>query len=135
MWPAETKSIEDGPFETNYDYLEQCLSQAELCVVIGFSFRDEVIKRYFAKALDRSGKLRLALIDPRAPDLAQKLLEVGPAATERAPEDTSVVRRPDGRLVHAIQTRFEPDELPRIVKALLRLGLPLHSERVEALFA
>ena len=107
--------------------------QAEACVVIGFSFRDPVIKGYFVKALDRNDKLKVALIDPRAQALAQDLLEVEPSATIAAPESTIVVRRSDGRLVHGIPSCFEPDELPSIVKALLSLDFPLDSQRAAAL--
>jgi len=133
IWPAQTKSIKEGPYETNYDYLEQCLMQAEFCVVIGFSFRDEVIKRYFAKALERNGKLKVALVDPRAQALLQDLLRVEASATMRGPQSTIVVRRPDGRPVHGIPTRFERDALPLIVAALSKLGFPLDGQRVAAL--
>lgn len=133
IWPAHAKSIKKGFNETNYDYLEQCLMQAEACVVIGFSFRDPVIKGYFVKALDRNDKLKVALIDPRAQALAQDLLEVEPSATIAAPESTIVVRRSDGRLVHGIPSCLEPDELPSIVKALLSLDFPLDSQRAAAL--
>jgi hypothetical protein len=149
MWPAETKSIKKGPYETNYNYLEQCLMQAEACLVIGFSFRDELIKRYFAKAMDLNEKLKVALVDPHAEALAQDLLGgkptaetleqdrlgVEPTTTIPGPEETIVVRRSDGTLVHGIPTCFEPDELPHIVKALLRVGFPLDGERAAALFA
>lgn len=133
MWPAQTKSIMKGPYETNYNYLEQCLMQAEACLVVGFSFRDEVIKRYFAKALDLNEKLKVALVDPHAEALAQDLLEGKPTKTIPGREQTIAVRRPDGRLVHGIRTRFEPDKLPGIVRALLSLGFPLDSQRAAAL--
>jgi NAD-dependent SIR2 family protein deacetylase len=148
MWPGETKRIKKGPHETNYNYLEQCLMQAEACVVVGFSFRDPVIKGYFVKALDLNEKLKVALVDPHAEPLAQELLGgklngealeqdvlgVEPTTTMPAPEETIVVRRSDGTVIHGIPTHFEPDELPHIVKALLRIGFPLDSERVAGLF-
>ena len=133
MWPAQTKSIKEGPYKTNYDYLEQCLMQAEFCVVIGFSFRGEVIKRYFTKALERNRKLKVALVDPRAQALLQDLLRVEASVTMPGPQSTIVVRRPDGRPVYGIPTRFERDAVPVIVRALSRLGFPLDGQRVAAL--
>ncbi len=134
MWPGETKRIKEGPHETNYNYLEQCLMNAEACLVIGFSFRDEVINRYFAKALDLNEKLKVALVDPEAETLAQGLLGDESSMTMRASQDTILVRRSDAVRIRAIPTRFEPDELPQIVKALLNFGFPLDSVRAQGLF-
>jgi hypothetical protein len=69
VWPAQTKSIPKGPYTINYRYLRGCLAQATICVVVGFSFRDEVIRRYFAESVATNKSLRLVIIDPRAEKL------------------------------------------------------------------
>lgn len=53
------------PFATAYKYLDACLKEhTELCVVIGFSFRDEPINNIFSDALRENPHLHLIIVDP-----------------------------------------------------------------------
>jgi hypothetical protein len=76
VWPAQTKGVPSGPYETNYAYLQHCLNQAQLCVVVGFSFRDEEIRRHFTRAIAENHTLRLAVVDPDAETIMQKKLGI-----------------------------------------------------------
>jgi hypothetical protein len=74
VWPGLTKTIKKGPYETHYAYLEKCLRHAQLCVVVGFSFRDERVLAHFMGGLEANQALRIAVIDPNAEAVAQDRL-------------------------------------------------------------
>jgi hypothetical protein len=66
-YPSRLKrEIHEEPFRTNYDYLIACLLHAEVCVVIGFSFRDQEIVEEFRQAMQLNKKLGLLIINPDA---------------------------------------------------------------------
>ncbi len=66
-YPSRLKrEIHEEPFRTNYDYLLACLIHAKLCVVIGFSFRDQEIVEELRQAMGVNEKLELMIFDPRA---------------------------------------------------------------------
>ncbi len=60
------KEIHEEPFRTNYDYLLACLLHAKLCVVIGFSFRDQEIVEEIRQAIELNERLELMIFDPNA---------------------------------------------------------------------
>jgi hypothetical protein len=107
VWPGLTKEIEKGPYETNYAYLEACLGCATLCVLIGFSFRDEVIRGFFKSALHANEALRMAIIDPAAEAIIRDRLET---------DDLSRVR--------PIVAKFGTDQLTQITFELSKLDFP-----------
>jgi len=75
IYPSRLKrEIHDEPFRTNYDYLLACLLNAELCVVIGFSFRDQEIVEELRQALGLNKKLKLVIIDPNAQAIKSRLV-------------------------------------------------------------
>lgn len=111
VWPRQTKHVPQGPYEVNYRYLRECLGLAKWCVVIGFSFRDEQIKRYFTSALMANPELRLVLIDPRAEAVIGETLELT-----------------DRKRVNSIASEFSHKELSAISAELTRLGLPLQDK-------
>jgi len=123
--PTQTKTIKEGPYETNYRYLRECLSHAELCVVIGFSFRDEVVRRHFAEALAENGRLSVALIAPSAERIISNTLR--PPTSVKVKVLQSKVRTITGQVVWALPTRFDTNELPQIVSALSKLDIPWES--------
>lgn len=107
VWPARTKQIKKGPYETNYRYLRECLNQAELCVVIGFSFRDEVIRGYFRRSVAANPALRLAIVDPRAEAIIENPL-----------------RLKGNTRVTAITSKFGKEELTAITLQLSKINFP-----------
>jgi hypothetical protein len=74
---VKDEALQVDPFLTAYKYLEACLSQgAELCVVIGFSFRDAPINRILRLGLLRNPKLYLLIVDPK-PDKRRITSDLG----------------------------------------------------------
>lgn len=67
------KEIHEEPFRTNYDYLIACLLHAKLCVVIGFSFRDQEIVEELHLAMELNDELELMIIDPKADEIKKRL--------------------------------------------------------------
>lgn len=62
VYPTRTKKeIHEEPFRTNYNYLLACLTHAKLCLVIGFSFRDQEITEYFRAATEMNKELKLLI--------------------------------------------------------------------------
>ncbi len=63
-YPSRTKKeIHEEPFRTNYDYLLACLAHAKVCLVIGFSFRDQEIVEHFREAAGINSDLRVEVVD------------------------------------------------------------------------
>ena len=101
MWPRLTKAVPQGPYEVNYACLERCLKEAKCCVVIGFSFRDDEIRRYFTKGVAENRAIRLAIIDPDAETIMQKKLGIRKS-----------------RRFKAFPSFFDEDSVPSLVAAL-----------------
>ncbi|MGA3334056.1 MAG: SIR2 family protein [Terracidiphilus sp.] len=77
IYPATKKVAILEPYFTCYDYLGKCLSHAEFCLVIGYSFRDyDVLVRFRAAAISNE-KLRVAILDPSAQKLCDKISQYG----------------------------------------------------------
>ena len=73
IYPSTRKVAIEEPFFTAYDYLEKCLSCAEFCLVIGYSFRDyDCIMRFKAAKL-ANPTLRVTVLDLNAAKLAEDL--------------------------------------------------------------
>jgi len=107
VWPARTKHIKKEPYETNYRYLRECLNQAELCVVIGFSFRHEVIREYFTKSVAANPSLRLAIVDPMAEAITENPLQLK-----------------GNTRVRATTSKFGKEELTAITFELSKIDFP-----------
>jgi hypothetical protein len=108
VWPRQTKNVPQGPYEVNYRYLRECLGLAKWCMVIGFSFRDEEIKRYFVNAFAANSELRLVIVDPHAQEVIDQTLQLT-----------------DGKRANAIASEFSIDQLPAIAAELTKLGFPV----------
>jgi hypothetical protein len=66
---SQKKPLDLMPFLTSYNYLRGCLSGGcQLCLVIGFSFRDTEICRVFAESLEANSSLKIILVDPNPAD-------------------------------------------------------------------
>ena len=77
IYPAKRKIALHEPFFTAYDYLQKCLSHAELCLVIGYSFRDYDSRMRFKSAKISNPNLRIVVLDPFAETLQKELGEDG----------------------------------------------------------
>ena len=129
VWPGLTKAIKKGPYQTNYTYLEACLGSAELCIVIGFSFRDEVIRGYFQKALNSNASLQLAIIDPNVQEVVDSTGLLQGLQLRLFQPDSPLI---EGGVVLGIPARFGPKELPLIVTALSQLDFAWDPDHLRA---
>ena len=77
IYPAQSKVASEEPFFTGYDYLQRCLSHAEFCLTVGYSFRDYDTVMRFRVAARTNRKLRVAVLDPCAQKLCRELSEYG----------------------------------------------------------
>lgn len=74
IYPSRLKGeLHDEPFRTNYAYLLARLLNAQVCVVIGFSFRDQGIVEELHQAIGLNKKLKLVIIDPNAQAIKSRL--------------------------------------------------------------
>lgn len=80
IYPATRKVATEDPFFTAYDYLEQCLDEADSCLVIGYSFRDYDTLMRFKSATLSNRHLRISVLDPNADTICKYLKEHGISA-------------------------------------------------------
>jgi len=73
IFPATRKIAIEDPFFTAYDYLEKCLGAAELCLSIGYSFRDYDTLMRFKAAKISNPVLKVCVLDPSAERLRDTL--------------------------------------------------------------
>ncbi len=77
IYPATKKVAILEPYFTCYDYLGKCLSHAEFCLVVGYSFRDYDVLVRFRAATISNEKLRVAILDPNAQKLCDEIKQYG----------------------------------------------------------
>jgi hypothetical protein len=130
VWPGLTKAIKRGPYQTNYAYLERCLASAKLCIVIGFSFRDQVIRTYFQNALNSNSVLQLAIIDPNVQEIVRSTQLLQGLQLRLFQPDSALI---EGGVVLGIPARFGPEQLPLIAAALSKLDFEWDADRLSAL--
>ena len=66
IYPAQKNYATEEPFRRLQRYFEVVLSQHDLCLVIGFSFRDLLINNAFLDFLRGNDKRRLVVVSPNA---------------------------------------------------------------------
>lgn len=101
IYPSRQKrEIHDEPFRTSYDYLFACLAHAKVCVIIGFSFRDQEIVEQFRAAIGVNENLSLLIADPNATSISEHLVRklgfgpnITPLEIEFAPETKDEILR------------------------------------------
>ncbi len=76
IYRARKVAIEE-PYFTCYDYLGKCLSRAEFCLVVGYSFRDYDVLTRFRAATISNEKLRIAILDPNAQSICSEISRHG----------------------------------------------------------
>lgn len=131
VWPARTKRIEEGPHQVDYQYLKECLSRTHLCIVIGFSFRDEVIRRYFEEALISNRDLTLVIVDPEADKIISSSLSLPPGAYRKGKQSKRAKSKPPG--VYGVPSKYGPTELSAIVSALSSVDFSWDPELLDTL--
>ena len=67
IYPGFKGVPQKPPFDRIHKFLEDRLLEADRCVVIGFSFRDEYINSVFDRALSKNKELRLLHWNPEPP--------------------------------------------------------------------
>ena len=77
IYPATRKVAIEDPYFTAYDYLEKCLSSTQICLVIGYSFRDYDTLMRFKSAALANKELVIAILDPKANELKETLQRHG----------------------------------------------------------
>jgi hypothetical protein len=131
VWPARTKQIQEGPHQLTYQYLKECLSRAHLCMVIGFSFRDEVIRRYFEEALISNRDLTLVVVDPEADNIISRRLSIPPGIYKKGAH--SEMRKVKPPAVFGVPFKYGPTEFSEIARGLSRVDFSWELELLEAL--
>ena len=76
IYPAQKNYAVEEPFRRLQKYLENVLSQHDLCLVIGFSFRDPLVNNTFLDFLGVNNKRRL-VISPHAIRDVEENLTIG----------------------------------------------------------
>lgn len=77
IYPATNKIAKDDPYYTAYDYYGRCCERSQLCIVIGYSFRDYDALSKLRSAAASNPSLKLLVIDPNADSLCQGLRAKG----------------------------------------------------------
>lgn len=81
IYPATRKVAIHDPYFTAYCYLQECLSHAKYCLVVGYSFRDYDAQTRIKAAAIQNPALRVEVLDPAADSIAKKLARFDIKAT------------------------------------------------------
>jgi SIR2-like domain len=73
IYPATKKVAYEQPYVTCYSYLEDCLSKARRCLVIGYSFRDYDTITRFQSSARKNPQLEIEVVTPDASALVRRL--------------------------------------------------------------
>jgi hypothetical protein len=74
LYPASKRPPIAEPFGTLYSYFVRKLSSANVCVVVGFSFRDPYINTVFVDYLRNNPKNHIYIVSPSADECLKNLL-------------------------------------------------------------
>ena len=77
IYPAKRKVALEDPYFTGYDYFQRTLENCQLCVVIGYSFRDYDALSRLRSAASYNRALKLLVIDLYADPLCKRLKDLG----------------------------------------------------------
>ena len=73
IWPMITKDYSSGPFPWLMEEFRKRLRQYDLCIVLGYSFRDDYIKQIVLDELQNNGALWLLIVDHNAEEIKDRL--------------------------------------------------------------
>jgi len=71
IFPGQEPNLEIGEWDTQYQYFKRMLQGN--CLVIGYSFQDEVINRAFVDSIDKGQLTSLGIVNPHPRDVLQNL--------------------------------------------------------------
>ena len=85
LYPLTGKEVFKPPFHELSYILQKTLESCFICIVIGYSFRDEAMNSIFSNAKKENKNLKILLIDPNAEKISARLdfkIEIIPEAIE-----------------------------------------------------
>lgn len=83
IYPTQKGLESEEPFLTMHAHFRDASASSKIFLVIGFSFRDEIINRIFLEHLSKSQKHYLLAVSPNASDDIQKNLLTSPIDTKK----------------------------------------------------
>ena len=124
IYPSKSPKIsDDEPYNSTFEAFSNTLGLSDVCIVVGFSFRDEDIKSKFAEFLE-AGKL-LIVVDPEGlntiDNTMQKYMELAVIDMHGGPPEhllPSTDGSGRGRIV-VMQERLDPATSEKIVGRIL----------------
>lgn len=129
IYPATNKVANDDPYYTAYDYYGRCCERSQLCVVIGYSFRDYDALSKLRSAASYNPVLKLLVIDPQAEALCANTLQSNGIAAE--PVVARFGSQLEESIPHVPSFAKEADYLQKIKLALSNLRSPAPSDPPE----
>jgi tetratricopeptide (TPR) repeat protein len=73
LYPLTGKEVFKPPFSELQYYLQKTLESCSMCIVIGYSFRDDSINSIFSNASKENKDLEVIVIDPNADEILKRL--------------------------------------------------------------
>lgn len=73
IYPAKKKVSLEDPYFTSYDYLLRCLERTNVCVTVGYSFRDYDALTRLKSAMFNNERLVLIVVSPDATEVLHRL--------------------------------------------------------------
>ena len=73
LYPLTGKEVFKPPFSELQYYLQRTLESCSMCIVIGYSFRDDSINSIFSNASKENKDLKIIVIDPNADEISKRL--------------------------------------------------------------
>jgi tetratricopeptide (TPR) repeat protein len=73
LYPLTGKEVFKPPFSELQYYLQRTLESCSMCIVIGYSFRDDSINSIFSNASKENKDLKIIVIDPNANEISKRL--------------------------------------------------------------
>jgi hypothetical protein len=74
MYPLLEKNLYQSPYIQMFYYLDQEWNSKRVCIVIGYSFRDSIIKNVFSSQLRKNKDKKIILVDPNAKEIIHNTL-------------------------------------------------------------
>lgn len=72
IYPLTGKEVFETPYSELQYYLQKTLESCSICIVIGYSFRDDSINNIFANAFNENEDLKVVIIDPKVEEISKK---------------------------------------------------------------
>ena len=105
IYPVQEKYVTRNPYFQLYSLLRHWLATDVLCIIIGYSFRDEAVNNAFIDGLSSNANLKMIYVSPNA---SRDILNLGNA----------------GRRIHCMDRKFGEDEILGELKNAIENWLP-----------